>query len=73
MTTILRLVRIDFDNLENDAASTQAHVQTFVDTPTEAAVMQARAWFDAQPPTRFYVGYDHGVYPQFRLFTEYAK
>lgn len=64
---ILRLVRIDFDNLENRNARIKKTVGVFVPKESLTAHGAASAWFDAQPPQRMYLGWDGQVYPQWQL------
>lgn len=68
---IIHVLRIDFDNMENRAATTQKTMVTLVPGDGRSAYGKAQQWFAAQPPTQLYTGYDHQVYPQFKLVTEH--
>lgn len=66
-TEIIRLVRIDFDGLENHTPRYETDMGTFGTTPAKTAYARLRDWMEEQTPIKHYVGYDKQVYPQFRL------
>lgn len=73
MADILRLERIDFDNLENRDAICKKVVGVFVaEEKGLTAYGKADEWFRTQPPVAMYLGWDGQVYPQFRLIKEKA-
>lgn len=69
-TEIIRLVRIDFDSLENTSARYESEIGTFGPTATLTAHGRVARWMEEQEPIKHYVGYDGQVYPQFRLETK---
>ncbi len=73
MSDIKRLVRIDFDNLENRNPITTRVLGVFVgDEHGLTAHGKASDWFNKQEPVHLYLGYDGQVYPQFLLEQEKA-
>lgn len=73
MSDVKRLVRIDFDNMENRNPVTKKVLGVFVgDERGLTAHGKASEWFKKQEPVHFYLGYDGQIYPQFRLEHERA-
>lgn len=70
---VIRLVRIDFDNLENRDARRETEIGVFGPSATGSALAAVKSWFAAQAAVDLYVGWDHGVYPQFRLETKVVQ
>ena len=68
MTRGIRLVRVDFDNMENRNARSETAIGVFVDDPDSlSAYGKVARWFEGQPPVKLYTGWDDKVYPQFVL------
>ena len=64
---VIRLVRVDFDNLENRDGRMENEIGIFGPTDQLSAYGVISDWFKKQPPMKLYVGWDQQVYPQFRL------
>lgn len=73
MTEVIRLVRVDFDNLENRDGRMEKEIGIFGPTPTGSAYATVQRWFSEQEPIKFYAGWDHQVYPQFRMETRILR
>ena len=73
MSDVKRLVRIDFDNMENHNPTTQKVLGVFIGEERGLTAQgKAAEWFNKQEPVRLYLGYDGQIYPQFRLEHERA-
>ena len=74
MTEIVRVIRRDFDSLENRSADAVSDVcvGTFIGNAKLTAQGVAKEWLSEQPPVRLYLGWDGNVYPQFRIEKELA-
>jgi len=70
MAEIKRLVRIDFNNLENHSPLSESVVACFVDDADKTAHAYACDFFCTMAPVRLYLGYDSNVYPKFMLVAE---
>ena len=70
MSEILRLVRIDFDNMENHDPIEEEILGVFIPSGGLSAWGMAAEWIRTQPPIKMYLGYDHEIYPKFRLIKE---
>ena len=68
--TVLRLIRIDFDNLENRNSRKEQTLGVFLEGGLNTAQGNASEWLSAQEPTDLYLGHDRQVYPQFKLIEE---
>lgn len=64
---VIRLVRIDFDSMENREPRYETDMGTFAATRDLTASGRVKRWMSEQKPVQLYVGYDGQVYPQFRL------
>ena len=62
--SILRLIRIDFDNLENRNPEWQTTVGVFTNNE------RIDEYFNRAPPVKLYCGYNHQVYPRFEFIEE---
>jgi hypothetical protein len=71
---LLRLIKIDFDNLENESAA--AHCElclgSFVDESGKTACAKVGELLQTLE-VRLYLGWDGQVYPQFRVEKVYAR
>ncbi len=67
ITPYIRLVRVDFDNMENRDAKSEIQVGIFVDGEKVTAHGAVANYFVTQQPVQVYLGWDGNVYPQFRL------
>ena len=69
---ISRLIRIDFDTMENHAgaAISSKCLGTFAAGDGITAHGKLGNWLAAQPPVKMYAGWDGRVYPQFRIEDE---
>lgn len=67
MTTVIRLMRRDFCNLENHErdAIEEKQVIIFCDGADKTAIAKLKEWIGDQEPIRLYAGYDGNLYPQF--------
>lgn len=69
MSDIIRLVRIDFDNLENRISIYETEIGIFL--PDQAKNLSASGvmskWLQSQPPVKIYSGWDGEIYPQWRV------
>ena len=63
----LKVTRIDFDNMENRDGEGVSSEHIFADTPDASAFTLARAWIEAQPARKCYLGWNKQVYPQYRV------
>ena len=64
----IRLVQINFDNLENSDARSETELGVFVDEDNLTAQGKIGLYFQEQmEPKKLYLGWDDNVYPQFRL------
>jgi hypothetical protein len=73
MTEIIRVVRTDFDSMENHSPRSEKTIATFLPEGPITAYGKAAIWFRSQPPVALYTGYDLQVYPQFKLIMEIAN
>lgn len=64
----IRLVRIDFDSMENRISNAISYTEIgiFVDSDI-TAYAKIKEWFSKQNLIKCYIGWDHEVYPQWRL------
>ena len=63
----LRLIKIDFDNLENRNPEYEKTIGLFIGDDNSNAYSKAEYWFSKQKPEMRYVGWDKKVYPQYKL------
>ena len=76
MTEGFRLVRIDFDNLENkaDAALISTELGVFLDDAGATAYAKVQDFLhDEVEPHTHYLGHNKEVYPQYKLFPFRAR
>lgn len=66
-TDLIRLMRIDFDNLENHNPIKEECIGVFVGSNGLSAHGKVGSWFAKQKSEKLYLGYNKQVYPQFRL------
>ncbi len=72
MTSVTRLIRIDFDNLENSGsdAVTENLLATFSDDGEKTAHRKVNEWLANYPPVKLYQGWDEKIYPKFVIKQE---
>ena len=63
--TALRLIQLDFDNMENRNSEYSKTLAIFTEEPHLSAYAKLQEWIGKQPAIQLYTGYDHNVYPQF--------
>lgn len=75
--TILRLIRIDFDSLENnssDAISSKAVLVAMDDPPDvpdgKTAFAKVRGYLQREAPSPLYLSWTQEVYPQWKIVEE---
>lgn len=73
MQEIIRLIRIDHDNLENRNAIHTKCLGTFIGDDGSSAYSKVDEFIHNIGPKKFYLGWDGNVYPQFRLEKEYLR
>jgi hypothetical protein len=67
---LIRLVRVDFDSLENHDPLTETEIGIFASAGGRSAAGRVSDWFANQAPVKLYTGYNEQVYPQWRLETK---
>ena len=67
MVNAIRLVKIDFDNLENHNAICSEDLGVFVDGDNLTAHGKVKEFIRKMQPVKPYLGWNGQVYPQFRL------
>lgn len=70
---MLRLVRIDFDNLENHKPIRETEIGSFITGAELTAHGKIEAYFHAMAPERRYLGCDGHVYPRYRVEKKVAR
>ena len=73
MPEVIRVVRIDYDNLENGYAVTESELGIFGPKDKLTAHGNVFKFFETLEPVKMYVGNDSKVYPQFRLEVKYVR
>jgi len=65
---LMRLTKIEFDNLENDLgeAIVKKEIGLFEGDEHFTAQAKVGTWFRLQNPFQMYLGWDGQVYPQFK-------
>jgi len=63
----MQLIKIDFDNTENNSPQTRSVIGLFCSSGDLTAYGQAQKWFSKQPPIKLHLGYDFCSYPMFVL------
>ena len=69
MKEIIKVKRLDFDNLENHSPYYVAWEKYFEAAGNLTAHGIAREYFKNMPPVEMYLGWDQQVYPQFKIET----
>lgn len=65
---IVRIIRIDFDSMENHEPISKKEISVFFDEPNKSAFEKARYWLhNTYKAPNLYIGYDHKVYPQYEI------
>lgn len=67
---IKRLVRLDFDNLENHNPLSEHLVACFADDTNKTVHAALAEFLGMMPAVRLYAGYDGEIYPKFVVRTE---
>ncbi len=62
----IQLIRIGFDSLENREPWYEELEATFVDSPDKNRYMKLQEYFKDKT-FRMYTGYDHEIYPKFKV------
>lgn len=62
-TTVLTLVRVDFDSMENRDPLVKKVVASFAEGEGKTAYAKLGEFVLALPPEPFYLGWDYKVYP----------
>ena len=71
---VIRLVRVDFDNMENHDASREEEVAIFGDDPEgKKARAKVDEWLQKNGPFPLYLGWDSEVYPHFRVERKFVQ
>jgi hypothetical protein len=73
MIEILRLIKIDFDAMENHSPKTESCIATFVNEEDNSAKNKLDNYLKSLGPIKLYSGYDKHLYPKFRIDKEYAE
>ncbi|HBG49463.1 MAG TPA: hypothetical protein DDW90_08190 [Cyanobacteria bacterium UBA9971] len=74
MRTLIRLIRIDFDNLENRDCIYTKSIGTFVDENIGASASEKVGDFiKNMKPEKLYLGWDMNIYPKYKLEIEYFQ
>lgn len=75
MKTIIEVIKIDFDNMENNCsdATVIRTMGMFEEGNGLRAHGKVKKWFKEQEPIGLYLGHDGEVYPQFRLKKHFLK
>lgn len=66
--TVIRLIRIDFDSMENQLGNAicEKEIAVFAGVKDgEVAHLRCAKYLDALPPTKLYLGWNGEVYPKF--------
>lgn len=73
MDEIIRLVKIDHDNLENHNAIYTTNLGTFIAGDGLSAHGKVGKFISNMEPQKRYLGWDGNVYPQYRLEKDFLK
>lgn len=74
MSEVIRLVRVDFDNLENHDAIYEKEIAVFgSDSPGKTAHAKVGEWLVENGPFKLYLGWDGEVYPKFRAERKFVR
>ena len=73
MSEIIRLIKINHDNLENREAVYKTSLGTFIEGDGLTAHGKVDKFIRDMPPEKRYLGWDGSVYPQYKLEREYLK
>lgn len=73
MKEIIRLVKIDHNNLENKDALYIENLGTFVDGDVLTAHGKVSKFISEMPAEKRYLGWDGNVYPQYKLEKDYLR
>lgn len=63
----IKVIRVDFDNLENRQPYLRTDIGTFVAGEGLTPFGKISRFFSSLQPQKLYMGYDLKVYPQFEL------
>lgn len=70
MDYIIRLIKVDHDNLENRNAVHSTNLGNFIEGDGLTAHGKVANFIDKMEPEKRYLGWDGNVYPQYRLEKE---
>lgn len=65
----IRLVQVDFDNMENHNPEERKTIGVFVEGDNLSAHGKISEWFEKNGNFHLYLGWDGEVYPKFELET----
>lgn len=66
-TTVLTLVRVDFDSMENRDPLRKKEVATFAEGEGKTAYAKLSAFVESLPLEPVYLGWDCKIYPQWEV------
>jgi len=67
---VIRLVKVQFDNLENHNPIRESTVGIFIEGDGITAYGKVAKWLETQKPEKLYIGYDWKFYPKYRIENE---
>lgn len=63
----LRLIKIDFDNMENVDTFVYKQIGIFATTEMNTAYSKIEVYFKVMAPEKRYLGWDREVYPKYKI------